>query len=169
MGGGVIHGGGASLLTCTAMPYFICPRCTWRGSRTSRTAGFTDRPVGCSRCGFGFLFELIDDYFPSPLAGVFVCDQQGRILAFGRGADVISGYDEVDLMGASLDEVLHLAVDGEPEAHPVTTALEWGVRVQGKRMFMETAAGKTIPVTGDLFPAYDDDGGLLAVFTPRQP
>ena len=150
------------------VPYFICPSCAWRGTRTSRTAGFSDRPHSCEKCGFGFLFELMDDYFPSPLAGIFVCDQQGRILAFGRGARELTGFDEQELMGVDLAEGLELRVPDEPDApEPHATALEWGARVLGKAMTMRVARGTVELVTGDFFPAYDDDGGLLAVFTPR--
>jgi hypothetical protein len=39
--------------------------------------------------------------------------------------------------------------------------------VLDKPMTMRLASGKVEPVTGDFFPAYDDDGGLLAVLTPR--
>ena len=45
-----------------------------------RTAGFTSRPKSCPKCGFGFLFELLDDYYPAPNAAFFVCDQNGRII-----------------------------------------------------------------------------------------
>jgi PAS domain S-box-containing protein len=123
--------------------------------------------VGCANCGFGFLFELMDDYFPSPLAGVFVCDQQGRILAFGKGAGTISGFDEEELLGVELDEALELRADGGEDPTPHKTALEWGVRVMGKPVTIRHAEGQVRPVTGDFFPALDDDGGLLAVFTPR--
>jgi len=27
--------------------------------------GFSDEPVACHSCGFGFLFELMDDYYPA--------------------------------------------------------------------------------------------------------
>ena len=124
--------------------------------------------MACERCGFGFLFELMDDYFPSPLAGIFVCDQQGRILAFGQGARELSGFNEAELMGSELGEALELLVPDEPGAHaPHMTALEWGARVLGKQMSLRLANDSTQLVTGDFFPAYDDDGGLLAVFTPR--
>lgn len=150
------------------VPYFICPSCAWRGTRTSRTAGFSDRPAACEKCGFGFLFELMDDYFPSPLAGIFVCDQQGRVIAFGRGARELTGFDEQELMGVDLAEALELRLPDEPDAtQPHETALEWGARVLGKQMTMRVASGKVELVTGDFFPAYDDDGGLLAAFTPR--
>lgn len=150
------------------VPYFICPSCAWRGTRTSRTQGFSDRPAACERCGFGFLFELMDDYFPSPLAGVFVCDQQGRILAFGKGAAELVGFSEPELMGVDVSDALELRVEDDAAATPPhATALEWGVRVLGKPMTLRAASGDIARVTGDFFPAYDHDGGLLAVFTPR--
>lgn len=110
----------------------------------------------------------MDDYFPSPRAGIFVCDQQGRVLAFGRGARELSGFDEDELMGSDLGDGLELRVPDEPDQPaPHATALEWGARVLGKPMTMRVASGRVEFVTGDFFPAYDDDGGLLAVFTPR--
>lgn len=110
----------------------------------------------------------MDDYFPSPLAGIFVCDQQGRVLAFGRGARELTGFDEHELMGMDLGEALELRVPDEPDAAPPhATALEWGARVLGKPMTMRVASGTVQLVTGDFFPAYDVDGGLLAAFTPR--
>ena len=110
----------------------------------------------------------MDDYFPSPLAGIFVCDQQGRVIAFGRGARELTGFDEQELMGVDLAEALELRVPDEPDApQPHETALEWGARVLGKQMTMRVASGQVELVTGDFFPAYDDDGGLLAAFTPR--
>ena len=155
------------------MPYFICPRCAWRGSKTSRTAGFSSRPAGCDSCGFGFLFELQDDYYPAPRAGVVVCDQQGRILALGKGADVLLGYKDVDVIGQDLATALHLEVDrdqelpGDGSMEPHAFALEWGVRVLDMEMHLQNARGERVDVIGDFFAALDDDGGLLAVFTPR--
>lgn len=108
----------------------------------------------------------MDDYYPSPLAGIFACDQQGRIIAFGKNADVVSGFEEDELMGMDLEQGLELRVPDEQD-RPLTTALEWGVRVMGKPMTMRAADGRVRTVTGDFFPALDDDGGLLAVFTPR--
>ena len=56
---------------------FICPNCGNRSAATDRTAGFRAAPKGCAKCGFGFLFELLDDYYPAPDAAFFVCDQRG--------------------------------------------------------------------------------------------
>lgn len=155
------------LVALSIVPYFICPKCAWRGTRVSRTEGFSDRPAACERCDFGFLFELMDDYFPSPLAGIFVCDQQGRVLALGHGAFTLTGFTESELIGIDLEDALELRVVDDEQSQPHLTAIEWGVRVLGKPMTMRVSNGKVAPVVGDFFPAYDDDGGLLAVFTPR--
>lgn len=111
----------------------------------------------------------MDDYFASPRTGIFVCDATGRILALGRGARELTGFGEEDLMGIDLAAALDLATPDEPEApQPHATALEWGARVLGKPMTLHAASGAIVPVTGDFFPALDDDGGLLAAFTPRE-
>jgi hypothetical protein len=48
----------------------------------------------------------------------------------------------------------------------VAQALEWGVRAQGKPVRVEAEGDFPVVATADLFPAYDDDGGLLIVLTP---
>ena len=58
---------------------FICPNCGKRSTETDRNAGFRRQAKACSNCGFGFLFELLDDYYPAPNAAFFVCDQRGRV------------------------------------------------------------------------------------------
>ena len=44
--------------------------------RPRRPQGLDNVPVACERCGFGFLFELMDDYYPAPNTGFVVCDQE---------------------------------------------------------------------------------------------
>ena len=80
------------------MPYFICPNCKERSIDVDRKEGLYDEAVACHHCGFGFLFELMDDYYPAPTAGLVVCDQQSRILAVGRGVFELTGYSETDLL-----------------------------------------------------------------------
>ena len=46
--------------------------------------------------------------------------------------------------------------------------LEWGVRALGKPATLRTDADLPAQATADLFPAYDDDGGLLLVLTPSR-
>jgi hypothetical protein len=46
--------------------------------------------------------------------------------------------------------------------------LEWGVRALGKPATLRTDSDLSAAATADLFPAYDDDGGLLLVLTPSR-
>ena len=147
------------------MPIFICPNCGDRSISTERTAGFNDRARGCNKCGFGFLFELLDDYYPAPNAAFFLLDQQGRLIGTGRGARELTGLGDLDVIGRSVQDVLHLEFDNK-EDH-VGTALEWGVRVLDKPVVVHAEGDRAEPAKADFFPAYADDGGLLLVLTPR--
>ena len=37
---------------------------------TDRNAGFRREARGCEKCGFAYLFELLDDYYPAPERGL---------------------------------------------------------------------------------------------------
>src|SRR3954453_2990737 len=147
------------------MPNFICPNCGNRLIGAERTAGFTQRARGCPKCGFGFLFELLDDYYPAPNAAFFICDSEGRVIGCGRGARELTGLGDTDVMGRDVHEVLGLQF-GE-DGDPIGTALEWGVRVMGETVTVHAEGDRPEPATADIFPAYDDDGGLLLVLTPN--
>jgi PAS domain S-box-containing protein len=148
------------------MPHFICPNCKERSIDIDRKEGLYDEAVACHRCGFGFLFELMEDYYPAPATGMVVCDRDGRVLAVGRGVFELTGFREGDLMGS--DVVESLGLNGfDSDRNPAKLALEWGVRRLGEKLELRTRAGHVKPVTGDFFPAYDDDGGLLVALTPR--
>lgn len=148
------------------MPYYICPNCKQRSLDTDGLEGFSRETVQCRSCGFGFLFELMDDYYPSPGTGFVVCDEAGRVLAAGRGVFELTGYRESDLIGGDLVE--RLGLDGfDPDKNPVELALEWDVRRLGEQLQLRTRAGILKPVKADFFPAYDRDGGLLVALAPR--
>ena len=148
------------------MPYFICPNCKQRSIDHDGLQEIDNVPVACDRCGFGFLFELMDDYYPGPNTGFVVCDRDGRILAAGRGVFELSGYREQELLGT--DVVERLGLNGwNGDQSPAAIALEWGVRRLGEQLELRTRAGQTKTVTADFFPAYDEDGGLLVAITPR--
>ena len=157
------------------MPFFICPSCGNRELSGERTAGFSGRPKSCSKCGFGFLFELLDDYYPAPEAAFFTCDQDARVIDVGRGGFELTGLKDEDVIGRPVKDVLGLewAEDGDrvpiPDtgaADPIATTLEWGVRSLGKRVAVNAEGDLPTNAVADVFPAYDDDGGLLLVLTP---
>ncbi len=145
---------------------FICPNCGNRSTATDRTAGFRATPKGCQKCGFGFLFELLDDYYPAPNAAFFVCDQEGRVIGCGRGSFELTGLDDERVIGRKVNDVLGLRFDGGDDH--VGTVLEWGVRALGKPVQVNAEGDLPATATADMFPAYDDDGGLLLVLTPAK-
>ncbi len=147
------------------MPFYICPNCKDRSIDLDGFEGMSSQAVACRRCEFGFLFELLDDYYPGPNTGLVVCDRDGRILASGRGVFELTGFGEGDLMGHGIVEGLGLAGFAVDKS-PVALVLEWGVRRLGERLQLRTKAGVLKPVIADLFPAYDSDGGLLIALSP---
>jgi PAS domain-containing protein len=148
------------------MPIFICPNCGDRTISTERTAGFQSRARACKRCGFGFLFELLDDYYPAPNAAFFVCDQKGRVIGCGRGSRELTGLSDEKVIGRPVNDVLGLEFDNGDDH--VATVLEWGVRQLGKPVNIHAEGDLPARAVADLFPAYDDDGGLLLVLTPSK-
>jgi PAS domain S-box-containing protein len=148
------------------VPVFICPNCKQRSVDHDGRHGILDQPVACETCGFGFLFELLEDYYPGPNTGFVVCDREARVLAVGRGVFELTGYRDLDLIGRDLTEALRL--NGFQEGrNPASVALEWGVRRLGEELELRTRAGTEKRVRADFFPAYDDDGGLLVALSPR--
>lgn len=145
------------------MPFYICPNCKDRSVDSDGRESLLDhQAVGCRRCGFGFLFELLEDYYPAPGTGMVVCDRDGRILAVGQGVFEVTGYGERDLMGREIVAALGLS-----DSKPVEVVREWGVRRLGEKLEIRTRSGQPRAVTADFFPAYDEDGGLLVALTPR--
>ena len=146
------------------VPVFLCPRCAYRESSSERNV--RHQPRGCSRCGFGFSFELLEDYYASPKTALIVCDKELRVLVAGHSAFAVTGYDEGELIGQDVMAVLGLGdfADGDP----VARSLEWGVRVLNVPCtYRYNGSPDQIAATADFFPAYDDDGGLLVALTPK--
>ena len=146
--------------------YWICPNCGTRAIDQDGLDGLSHQAVGCTRCGFGFLFELLEDFYPPANAGFIACDRDARILSAGKGVFELTGYGEKELLGEHLTEALNLSgYDGQ---NPVDTVLEWGVRQLDKTLSIRHRSGIVKQVRVDLFPGYDEDGGLLASFAPRR-
>lgn len=143
---------------------FICPNCGHRTARSDRHSGFRREAPSCAECGHGFLFELLDDFYPAPNAAFFTADNDGRLIGCGRGSRELTGLSEEKVIGRPAKEVLGLRFDGGEDT--VGTVLEWGVRALGKPVEVNAEGDLPARATADLFPAYDEDGGLLIVLTP---
>ena len=144
------------------MPFFICPNCKQRSVDLDGREGFSEQAVQCRNCGFGFLYELLEDYYPAPETGFVVCDSDARVLAAGRGVFELTGFREADLIGRRVADALGLS-----DPSPIDVVREWGVRKLGQALAIRTSIGLEKAVTVDFFPAYDEDGGLLLALTPR--
>src|ERR1700756_949905 len=110
--------------------YFICPHCGNRSMATDRNAGFRREARGCEKCGFAYLFELLDDYYPAPAAAFFACDREGKIIDCGRGSFELQGRKTAQVIGRSATEVLGLLFEDGTDY--LARALEWEVSVKAK-------------------------------------
>ncbi len=111
------------------------------------------------------MFELLDDYFPSPKTALVVCDHAQKVLAVGHASSAVTGYQERDLLGHSLADRLQMRFSDDD---PAARSLEWGIRVMGVECtFRPKGVDIDRTATADFFPAYDDDGGLLVALTPK--
>ena len=144
------------------MPVFICPNCRERTVDVDGYEGFTTNVPQCRNCGFGFLFQLLEDYYPAPSTGFVVCDRDARVLAVGRGVFELTGFREPDLIGRDVGTAFHLS-----DTAPLELVREWGVRRLKENLKLRTRAGLVKSVVVDLFPAYDEDGGLLVALSSR--
>ena len=112
------------------------------------------RPKGCSKCGFGFVFELLDDYYPAPNAAFFVCDQQARVIDAGVAAAALEML-EVDAGG----------LDRSDRALLDTVATKFGGGPVGLST-LAIAIGEEPDTIEDIFEPYLLQQGLLKR-TPR--
>jgi hypothetical protein len=145
---------------------FICPNCGHRTTELDRNIAFTGQRKGCEKCGFAFLFELLDDYYPAPDAAFFVCDGQGRVTGCGKNSFAFTGLEEEEVIGRQVTEVLGLEFANGDD--PVGKVLEWGVRALEVPVRVSGARDVAAGALADMFPDYDDDGGLLLVLTPEK-
>ena len=84
------------------------------------------------------------------------------MLAVGRGVFELTGFREPDLIGRDVGTAFHLS-----DTAPLELVREWGVRRLNEQLELRTRAGLVKSVVVDLFPAYDEDGGLLVALSSR--
>jgi hypothetical protein len=89
------------------------------------------------------------------------------VIGCGRGSFELTGLDDERVIGRSVREVLGLDFGAENQ-DVVGTVLEWGVRALNKPVTVNAEGDLPAQAVADLFPAYDDDGGLLLVLTPAK-
>ena len=97
----------------------------------------------------------------------------------GKGSFELTGLTDEDVIGRPVGEVLGLSwidsgdggesadINGDGVADPIETSISWGVRSLQKRVSVNAEGDLPAQAVADVFPAYDDDGGLLLVLTPE--
>lgn len=109
---------------------------------------------------------MLEDYYTGPRTALVVCDKQRRVLVAGHAASAITGYQERDLLGREVSEALGLA--GFTDGDPIAKSLEWGVRVLGVPCtYRPNGVDEDRAAMLEVFPAYDDDGGVMVALTPQ--
>ena len=150
------------------MRHWICPNCQTRVIDDDGVEGLSSERLGCHHCGFGYMFEILEDFFPPALAGFLTCDQEGRVLSVGRGVFELTGFAEHDLIGRHVSQALRFA-DFEDGRDPVALVLEWGVRELDVHLTIQNHAGMPKHVRADFFPGYEEEHGMLISLAPRHP
>ena len=88
------------------------------------------------------------------------------------GVDLVHGNGQAGVVALRVEQQVE-AVRGDVTLEVADVALRreprvrWGVRSLGKRVHVNAEGDLPAEAVADLFPAYDDDGGLLLVLTPR--
>jgi hypothetical protein len=97
----------------------------------------------------------------------------------GRNGFELTGLKDEDAIGRPVKDVLGLEwidegdggeeadADGDGRTDPIEISLEWGVRSLGKRVSVNAEGDLPAEAVADVFPGYDEDGGLLIVLTPE--
>lgn len=107
---------------------------------------------------------MLDDFYAGPRCALVVADAQRRVLVAGHSSFPVTGFQEPELLGREIADALGLSF---PDGDPLGLALEWGVRRMGEDCtYRPKGAAEPVSATVDVFPAYDDDGGLMVALTP---
>jgi hypothetical protein len=109
---------------------------------------------------------MLEDYYTGPRTALLVCDKNRRVLVAGHAASAVTGFQERDLLGQEVAEALTLG--GWPADDPIARSLEWGVRVLGVECtYRPNGVAEDRSAVLEVFPAYDDDGGVMVALTPK--
>ena len=124
---------------------------------------------GATKAFFNILLNQVQD-------GVYALDKDRRIVFWGRGAELATGFEKVEVLGKQCPEDFVLLVDHEgnaidPEKCPIVATLRDGT-IRSAELFMRHRDGYRLPVALRVVPAFREDGeviGAAEVFTDTSP
>lgn len=133
-----------------------------------------DKPISeifesATRPFFNILLNQVQD-------GVLCLDQDRRVVFWGKGAGLLTGFEPADVLGKQCPEDLDLlsGPDGaplDPGTSPVVATLGDGT-VRSAELFVRHKDGYRLPVSLRVVPAIREDGeiiGAAALFTNLSP
>ena len=147
---------------------FICPNCGNRSTAdASARPAFAAAPKGCHEVRLRVPVRAARRLLPGARRRVLRLDQEGAVIGCGRGSFELTGLKEERVIGRPANEVLGLRLRGR---RPTTSRPRWSGACACCASRSQVNAEGDLPAqaTADLFPAYDDDGGLLIVLTPQK-
>ena len=146
---------------------FICPNCGSRTTATERNAGLPQPAARAARSAASASCSSCSTTTTRrPNAAFFVCDQQGRVIGCGRGS---SSSPASTTSGSSAARSPTSSGCSSTTAPTTSAPSSSGACAQlGKPVEVNAEGDLPAKATADLFPAYDDDGGLLLVLTPSE-
>ena len=128
-------------------------------SATDRTAGFRNSPRAARTAASDSCSSCSTTTTRRPTRPSSSATSRAAIIGCGRGSRELTGLSDEKMIGRPVNEVLGL--DFQDGDDPVGVALEWGVRQLAKPVTVHAEGDLPAKAVADLFPAYDDDGGLL--------
>ncbi len=124
---------------------------------------------GATKAFFNILLNQVRD-------GIYCLDKDRRVVFWGKGAELATGFDQAEVMGKQCPEDLTLLVDHEdkpidPDKCPIVAALSDGT-IRSAEVFLRHKDGYRLSISLRVIPIFLDDGeiiGATEVFTDMSP
>jgi diguanylate cyclase (GGDEF)-like protein/PAS domain S-box-containing protein len=124
---------------------------------------------GATRPFFNILLNQVQE-------GILCLDKDRRVVYWGKGAELVTGFVAAEVLGKQCPEDLDLwaGPDGgpaDPETNPITSTLKDGT-IRTAELHVRHKDGYRLPVALRVVPAIREDGeiiGAAAVFTDLSP
>jgi diguanylate cyclase (GGDEF)-like protein/PAS domain S-box-containing protein len=124
---------------------------------------------GATKAFFNILLNQVQD-------GVYCLDKDRRVVFWGKGAEMTTGFERAEVMGKQCPEDITLLVDHEdkpvdPEKCPIVSTLRDGT-IRSAELYLRHKDGYRLPVSLRVIPVIREDGeiiGAAEVFTNMSP
>lgn len=124
---------------------------------------------GATKPFFNILLNQVQD-------GIYCLDRDRKIVFWGKGAELMAGFGQADVLGKQCPEDISLLVDHEdkpidPEKCPILATLKDGA-ARTAELYLRHKEGYRLPISLKVVPIIREDGeiiGAAEVFTDTSP